>query len=203
MWRPAARRAGPSWRRTWPRHGPQETGPRRRDRIGEDCRLRRYPGDVVAGHQVGQAARGQPVAAQVVQPDRHARLSQRRQWVGHAGLPSRLERQPRAPARHHRWLARGPLRCRRQNSIRSETAPAGLCPAQPDRRLPPGRRRSCRQRLANTLPRAEEGTPCSRVMRETPGARKSYFSSRGHPQHPPESPPVMPAQLVSTQVIGK
>jgi hypothetical protein len=48
------------------------------DRLGEDSRVRGYPDDVIVRHQVGQAARGQPVAAQLVQPDRYARFGQRR-----------------------------------------------------------------------------------------------------------------------------
>ena len=77
------------------------------DRPGEDCRVRRYPGDVIVRHQVSQAARGQPVAAQVVQPDRYARLGQRRQWVGHAGLLPRLAAAARTSwPRQHRSCPR-------------------------------------------------------------------------------------------------
>src|SRR5215472_1595442 len=58
------------------------------DGFGEDRWISRHSDDVLMGGQVGQAAGFQPLAAQVIQPDRDARLAQCCQWVSHREAPS-------------------------------------------------------------------------------------------------------------------
>jgi hypothetical protein len=53
------------------------------DRPGEDARIGGHAHHVVMGGQAGQAARPEPIPAQVVQPDRDSSLAQRPQRVGH------------------------------------------------------------------------------------------------------------------------
>ena len=124
------------------------------DRPGEDCRVRRYPGDMIAGHQVSQAARGQPVAAQVIQPDRNARFGQRRQWVGHAGLLPRLAAAARMPCRPAPCsLRRHPRCCTRILQLPFRSARLALPVLSPPASTPASARRTRSGRSSGDLTR--------------------------------------------------